>query len=60
MTPANTKATVHLPVAELAAVTESGRPTTQTGGVKFLRSEGGESLFEVGAGQDRLAMPTVK
>jgi hypothetical protein len=57
MTPANTKATVHLPVAEPAAVTESGRPATQMDGVRLLRNEGGQSRFEVGAGQCRLAMP---
>ena len=55
--PANTTATVYLPVADPAGVTEGGRPVTQAEGVKFLRNEGGASLFEVGAGEYRFAMP---
>ena len=55
--PANTTATVHLPIADPAAVTEGGRPATHTEGVKLLRSEDGESLFEVGAGEYLFAMP---
>jgi alpha-L-rhamnosidase len=55
--PANTTATVHLPVANAAGATESGKPVAQAEGVKFLRSEAGESLFEVGAGEYRFAMP---
>lgn len=49
--PANTTAVVALPTANSAAVTEGGRPAAQVEGVKFLRVEGGESLFEVGAGE---------
>jgi len=58
--PANTTATVHLPVANAAGVTESGKPVAEAEGVKFLRSEAGESLFEVGAGEYRFAMPWAK
>jgi alpha-L-rhamnosidase len=58
--PANTTATVHLPVADSAVVTEGGQPATQVEGVKFVGSEGGESRFEVGAGQYRFAMPWAK
>ena len=55
--PANTTATVYLPIADPAAVTEGGQPATHTEGVKLLRSENGESLFEVGAGEYLFAMP---
>jgi alpha-L-rhamnosidase len=55
--PANATATVYLPSADAAAVTEGGRPATQAEGVKFLRSEAGESLFEVGAGQYEFTSP---
>jgi alpha-L-rhamnosidase len=49
--PANTMATVYLPVADSAAVSEGARSAASAQGVKFLRTEGGESLFEVGAGE---------
>ena len=58
--PANTTATVHLPTGDAAAVTEGGKPAAYADGVKFLRSEGGESLFEDVAGQYRFAMPQSK
>ena len=58
--PANTTATVHLPVANAAGVTESGKPVAGAEGVKFLRSEAGESLFVVGAGEYRFTMPRAK
>jgi alpha-L-rhamnosidase len=55
--PANTTATVYLPVADPAVVTENGRPVAQTNGITFVRTEGNESLFEVGAGEYSFAMP---
>ena len=55
--PANTTATVYLPTADSAAVTEAGKPIAQSEGVKFLRTEGGRSLFEIGAGKYEFAMP---
>jgi alpha-L-rhamnosidase len=55
--PANTTAIVYLPVADLATVTENGQAITEVKKVQFLRSKGRESLFEVGAGQYRFAMP---
>ncbi|MBU4273755.1 MAG: glycoside hydrolase family 78 protein [Planctomycetes bacterium] len=54
--PANTTATVYLPVADPALVTESGKPAAASDGVKFLRTEGGKSLFEVGAGRYHFAV----
>ena len=54
--PANTTARIHLPIADPAAVTESGQPVAKAEGVKFLRSEAGESLFEVVAGEYRFMM----
>ncbi|MHB1033198.1 MAG: family 78 glycoside hydrolase catalytic domain [Pirellulales bacterium] len=49
--PANTTATVYIPAKDAAAVTESGRPAAEAEGVKFLRAEGGEAVYEVGAGE---------
>lgn len=55
--PANTTATVFLPTANSAGVTEGGRPATEAEGVKFLRVEGSESLFGLGSGEYRFAVP---
>jgi alpha-L-rhamnosidase len=58
--PANTTATVYLPCADSATATEAGKPIAQSEGVKFVRSEGGQSLFEVGAGTYEFAVPWAK
>lgn len=58
--PANTTATIHLPIADPSAVAEGGRPATQVDGVKACRSEAGQSLFEVGAGEYRFAIPCAR
>jgi alpha-L-rhamnosidase len=55
--PANTTALVHLPIADPAKATEGDRPVAQAEGVTFVRREGGESIFAVGAGEYRFAMP---
>jgi hypothetical protein len=47
--PANSTATVSLPIA--SGVLENGKPAAQCRGVKFLRTEGGRSVFELGSGQ---------
>ena len=48
--PANTTATVYVPAANAAAVQESGKPAAESVGVKLLRAEGGEVVFEVQSG----------
>jgi alpha-L-rhamnosidase len=48
--PANTTATVYVPVTDQSKVTESGKPANQAEGVKFLRREGDAAIFEVGSG----------
>jgi len=48
--PANTTATVYVPAADPQSVTESGKPTAEATGVKFLRSENGAAVYEVGSG----------
>jgi alpha-L-rhamnosidase len=48
--PANTTATVWVPAKNASAVTESGRKPGEVKGVKFLRSEAGSAVFEVGSG----------
>ncbi|MCD6331922.1 MAG: family 78 glycoside hydrolase catalytic domain [Bacteroidales bacterium] len=48
--PANTTATVHLPMSSGAVITESGKPVSQAKGIKFLASEDDEFVFEVQSG----------
>jgi alpha-L-rhamnosidase len=55
--PANTRATVRLPKAQLAAVTESGRPVTSARGVVRTRQEADAVILEVGSGAYRFAYP---
>lgn len=55
--PANTTATVYVPAADAARVTEGGRPASQAEGVTFLRAEAGKAIYQVGAGQYHFAAP---
>ncbi|XHR31029.1 MAG: glycoside hydrolase family 78 protein [Chthoniobacteraceae bacterium] len=48
--PPNTTATVFVPAAERAAVTEGGLPADKAIGVKFLRRESGVVVYEVQPG----------
>ena len=48
--PANTTATIDVPAQNAAGVTESGKPTAQVEGVKFLRMENGAAVYAVGSG----------
>jgi alpha-L-rhamnosidase len=58
--PANTSGTIYLPVSDPATVTEGGQPIAKAEGIRFLRSEGKESLFEAMAGEYRFVMPLPK
>ena len=55
--PANTSATVTLPVARADEITEGGGPAASAEGVRFMRAEEGRSVFEVGSGTYRFAAP---
>jgi alpha-L-rhamnosidase len=55
--PANTRATVRLPNARLATVTESGRPVAGASGIARARQEGDAVTLEVGSGSYRFAYP---
>ncbi len=48
--PPNTTATVWMPAKDAASVTESGHPVARAQGVKFLRTEGDSTLFEIESG----------
>jgi alpha-L-rhamnosidase len=48
--PANTTATICVPSRDAAQVTESGRPAAKANGVRFVRQDPGQSVFEVESG----------
>ena len=51
--PANTTAMVYVPTKDVESVTESEKTVKQAEGVKFLRMEGHDAVFEIGGGQYR-------
>ncbi|MDR1666909.1 MAG: glycoside hydrolase family 78 protein [Bacteroidales bacterium] len=54
--PANSVAEVYLPAAEAHQVTESGKALSSVADVKFLKTEGGYCVFEVGSGNYRFSV----
>ena len=48
--PANTTATIYLPVTNIKSVTEGGLAVNKSADVKFLRQEKGWGVFETGSG----------
>lgn len=48
--PGNSRATVYVPAKDAESLTETGKPTADAPGVKFLRMEAGAAVFEVGSG----------
>jgi alpha-L-rhamnosidase len=55
--PPNTRATVRLPKAPLASVTESGKPLVDGNGVTSRRQDGDAAVVEVGSGRYVFAHP---
>ncbi len=58
--PPNTRATVRLPKAEIAAVTESGKPLADGNGIGARRQDGEVAVVEIGSGQYRFVYPLSK
>jgi alpha-L-rhamnosidase len=48
--PGNTKAFVYIPAGSEKDVTESGKEASTSDGVRFLRMEGKQAVFEIGSG----------
>ncbi len=48
--PANTTAVLYFPTVSEKQVKEGGIPASKVQGVRFLKSEDGRSLFEIGSG----------
>ena len=55
--PANTTATVSLPIRDVAQVREGGRPVDRALGVRFIQVEGRRPVFEVTSGAYRFTGP---
>ena len=51
--PPNTTATVYVPARDAAKVTESGKSASKSPGVRFIRSENGAAVYEIGSGAYR-------
>ncbi len=58
--PANTRATVRLPKAQLAGVKEGGQALANANGITGNRQEGDSVIVEIGSGQYRFAYPVGK
>ena len=56
--PPNTRATVRLPKAQLASVTEGGQPLAGVAGVSGPKQDGDAVVVEVGSGSYRFAYPS--
>jgi alpha-L-rhamnosidase len=48
--PPNTTATVYVPAKDAATVTEGGKPASKEIGIKYLRTEAGAAIYEIGSG----------
>lgn len=55
--PPNTRATVYVPTADPGAVRESDQPAADAPGVRFLRTEDGAAVYEVGSGRYHFTAP---
>jgi alpha-L-rhamnosidase len=58
--PANTRATIRLPGAQLASVTEGGKPLAAGNGLTAPKQDGTVVTVDVGSGQYRFAYPSAK
>ena len=56
LVPPNTTATIYVPAANGAQVTESGRPAEHAPGVKLLKREGDRAVYSVGSGRYSFAV----
>ena len=56
--PPNTTATVYLPSADAAKITEGGKPIVDAKGVKFLFGEGDGSVYQLQSGTYEFSIPS--
>jgi len=55
--PPNTTATIHVPAKNANGVSESGSPASKAKGLKFLRTEKGAAVYQVGSGRYLFTSP---
>ena len=55
--PPNSTGTIFVPAKDAASVTESGKPASESGGVKFLRMENNAAVYAVGSGNYQFQSP---
>jgi alpha-L-rhamnosidase len=55
--PANTTATVSLPISDVASAKEGGKSASHSAGVKFLKTDGQRTVFLVASGHYSFAGP---
>ena len=48
--PGNTTAIVYMPARQVAEVKEGGKQASSSEGIKFLKMENGNAVFEIGSG----------
>jgi alpha-L-rhamnosidase len=58
--PANTTATVYLPIANAAQVREQDKPISNTPGITFLRNEDSRTVWTVASGEYHFSGPLAK
>jgi alpha-L-rhamnosidase len=54
--PANTTASIYIPAVTQNEVTEGGKAVTNQDGVRFLRMESGNAIYEVGSGKYKFSV----
>ncbi len=55
--PVGSIAEVYVPAKDAASVTEGGKPALKAEGVKFLRTEDGNAVFEIRSGRYEFTSP---
>ncbi|MGD0383787.1 MAG: alpha-L-rhamnosidase C-terminal domain-containing protein, partial [Thermoguttaceae bacterium] len=58
--PANTTATVYLPIADAAQVREQDKPANNSPGITFLRTEDRSTVWTVASGTYNFSGPLAK
>ncbi len=48
--PANTSAAIYIPASSIKNITENGKPTDESEGIKFIKMDGQLAVFEIGSG----------
>jgi len=58
--PANSRATIYIPVSPVSQITESNRPVTEQDGLRFVAQQNGRAVFEIGSGNYQFKATAVR